>query len=549
MMRPLSHILGIDWDQLKALLAVSIRMDFREHRRTGRARRGMAPIFRTMIFYAIMGGFLAASLVSKASPFLFSLLTLAYSNAMMAFAVILEFGNILLIPDDIDILTHRPIRSRTLFFAKMLNLLFYVFLMSTALCLMPSLLGILLRGSSGMFPLVFYPVAIVANFASASFVVLIYTGLMRKMSHERFKDVLAYLQIGFTFVLFLSYQMLPRMSEGVSRLGADVSAPWLYGVPPAWFAGGVQVLLGKGRTLDAGLATMAVAATLILALLAFRRISLQYTHHIATLQTSVSSVKDNQNRKVSLAGDDLATRIARRILRCPEAMIGFRWTSQMLKRDRSVKMGVYPVFGFPLAFVALAIINGEIVDPFMDVSFFSDNGMSTMVVFFIFFMIYFFIKGLESHREWEAAWVLYTAPLRSPGRLYRGVRLAVLFRLMLPFYVLLGILYCTQIPLGHGIKHTVTLLLSGLVAFSVVSLAVKEFPFSRKREKGERMQRFAFLFFVMPFFVFTLFLQRVAYRDSGAWWMMQAGIILLFVTMESMIVKKIDGRLLNKESY
>ncbi len=549
MMRPVSQKLGVDWDQLRALLAVSIRMDFREHRGTGSARRGMAPIFRTMIFYAIMGGFLAMSLVSKASPFLFSLLTLAYSNAMMAFAVILEFGNILLIPDDIDILTHRPIRSRTLFLAKMLNLLFYVFLMSTALCLVPSFLGILLNGSSGMFPLVFYPVAIMSNFTSASFVVLIYTGLMRKMSQERFKDILAYLQIGFTFILFLSYQMLPRMGEGVSRWGADVSASWLYGVPPAWFAGCVQVLLGKGRTLDAGLATMAVAATLVLALLAFRRISLQYAHHVADLQTSAGSEKSDRAFGVSPADDDLVTRLALRILRCPEAMIGFRWTSQMLKRDRSVKMGVYPVFGFPLAFVALSIINGEIVDPFVDVSFFSDNGMSTMVVFFIFFMIYFFIKGLESHREWEAAWVLYTAPLRSPGRLYRGVRLAVLLRLMLPFYMLLGILYCTQIPLGHGIKHTVTLLLFGLVAFSIVSLAVKEFPFSRKREKGERMQRFAFLFFVMPFFMFTLFLQRVAYRDSVAWWMMQAGLILLFVTMESMTVKRIDRRLLNKESF
>jgi hypothetical protein len=78
---------------------------------------------------------------------------------------------------------------------------------------------------------------------------------------------------------------------------------------------------------------------------------------------------------------------------------------------------------------------------------------------------------------------------------------------------------------------------------------VKTYPFSRKREKGERMQRFAFLFFVMPFFMFTLFLQRVAYRDSGAWWMMQAGLILLFVTMESMTVKRIDGRLLKKEFF
>lgn len=545
----LFRALGADWDQFKTLLAVSIRMDFRGHRGMGGHRRRLSPIVGSLIFYVWMGGFLAGSLVTKATPFLYSLLTLAYSMVMMAFAVILEFGNTIINPEDRDVLAFRPISSRTYFLARFCNLLFYVVLIGTALCLAPALLGMLVQGAFWMFPLAFFPVAMMANLATASFVVLIYTGLMRVMQYERFKDVLAYFQMGITFIIFFSYQLIPRMSREFIQRGGDVSGTWLYAAPPAWFAGCIQVLMGMNRGIDSSLAVIAVMSTGLLVLFSFRRISMQYAYLITKLGTGPETIKQKKTPEVEFHRRSVVNQWIEKLLRYPEAKAGFHFTLNLLKRDRSVKMGIYPVFGIPFAIIFLALLENELTDPFVARPFSGQVGLSSMVVFFIFFMIYFFLMGLIYSRDWEASWFYHVAPMNSPGRFYQGIKLAILLRLMLPFYVLLGIIYCTQIPLLHGIRHTFTLFLFGLVSFSAVSFLVKEYPFSKKRERGERTQRFAFLFFVMPFFGLTLLIQMVTYQHNLGWWVLQGGLIVLFFILESRVIKRLDRVLRHKEFF
>lgn len=539
--------LGVDWDQFKVLVGVSIRLDFRSHQGMGSHRRRLSPIFRSLIFYGIMGGSLAGSLVLRTTPFLFSLLTLSYSMAMMAFAVILEFGNTIVNPEDAEILAYRPIGSRTYFLAKLCNLLFYVLLMGSALCLLPSFLGVFVQGSQWFFPFVFYPVAMMANLATASFVVLIYTALVKVMPYERFKDVLAYIQMGFTFLLFLSYQMIPRLSREFIREGAELSGIWLYVTPPSWFAGCVQVLSGSGDMTHVQLSILAVIATSILVLFSFRRISLEYAHHIAILQAgSGTKAKAEPVGRVSVE-EGFVGYLARKFLRTPETIAGFRLAMNMIRRDRSVKMAMYPVFGFPLAFLLLAIVEGEFLDPFVNPPFSGQNNMSTMVVFFVFFMVYFFVMGMVIHKEWEASWLFHVAPIASPARFYRGVKISIFTRLILPFFILLGLIYGTQIPIVHGIKYVFSLFLFSLVAFSAISFFIKDFPYSKKPAKGDRIQRFSFLLFVMPFFMLTLFIQTLIFNNTMAWWIEQLFMLLLFLTLEFFVGKKLDRRLIQNE--
>ena len=549
MMVRLFHTIGADWDQFKTLLSVSVRIDFRGSWGGGGRRRKLSPIFRSLIFYGLMGGTLAVTLASRATPFLFSLLTLAYSMVMMAFAVILEFGNSIINPEDAEVLIHRPIHPRTYFLARLCNLLVYVGLMGTALCLFPSFLGMTVRGCGWTFPLVFFPVAMIANLATAFFVLLIYTGLLKVMRYHRFKDVLAYFQIGFTFVILFSYQLIPRVSRKFLLEGTDVSGDWLYITPPAWFAGGVQVLLGLNRSMDTSLALIAVVVPCFLILFSFRRISLQYAGLVANLQADAKPARKKKAHVLEDRRESSLTRLAGRILRYPEALAGFQLTSSMMKRDRSVKMGVYPAFGFPLAFLILAIVEKNITDPFVAESFPGAGGASFMVVFFIFFMIYFSLMAMITCRDWEASWLYNVAPIVSPGRFYQGVLMAVLIRLMIPFFTLFGIIYCTQIPVVHGVQYTISLFFFGLVAFAVGSFLVKEYPFSKKKERGERVQRFAFLLFITPFFVLTTIIQQVAYDSTFSWCATLVGLLILFFVFESMVVKRLDRVLRTREFF
>ncbi|RKY52518.1 MAG: hypothetical protein DRP89_07565 [Candidatus Neomarinimicrobiota bacterium] len=535
---------GADWNQFKTLLSISILTDFRGHRTIGRQRRKLSPLVWTLIFYGIMGLSLAASLVPRAKVFLFSLLILTASMVMMAFAVILEFGNTIINPEDTDVLAFRPISPRTYFLAKLCNLLFYIFLIGTALCLFPSLIGIAVAGSNWVFPLIFFPIAMIANLVAASFIILIYTGLLRMLPYERFKDILAYLQIVFTFLLFFSYQLIPRLSEKFIHEGTELSGTWLYAVPSAWFAGSVQILMGKARPIDSWLTLTALVATVLLFFVSFRRISLQYAHQIANLQTK-------ERKRIKAYGSDrkgLLNFLARKFLPTGEALAGFQLTSSMLKKDRYVKMSLYPILGLPLAFLALTMVDNSITDPFIHRSFLDRiHDMSYLVIFLIFFMFYTLQNGLLYAQEWEASWLYRVAPITSPGRLYQGVKLALLLRLILPFFLLLGFIYSIKIPLIHSIQHTIFLFLSGLVVFSTVSFSIKDYPFSKKREKGERTQQFVVLIFIMPFFALAVLVQNLFYSSNLAWWIAQIGFIVLFLALESIVVKRMDSVLKHKE--
>ncbi len=532
--------LDADWEQFKAMLVTSIRMDFRGQPGPGGKRR-LSPVTRSLIVVAIMGTALAAGLMNRATPFFYALLILSYSMVMTAFSVILELGQTLINPEDGDVLSHRPVTSRTYFMARLTNLLFYIAIIATSMCLIPSALGPAVRGNTWTFIPVFFLVSLIANVTTGAAVLLLYTALLRMMRYERFKDVIAYLQIGFAFILFFVYQLIPRISMTAFVNERTLSGKWLYALPPAWFAGAVQFILGETGMRVTALAAVAGFSSLLLWVFSFRRISLDYARLISELQTASEPAPRIRNE---------ASRSVRRFREWNahiDMQNGYRFVLTQMRRDRTVKMALYPIFGMPLAVTALTILEGGLADPFINVSWGAQGGYTPMIQFFIFFMIYFFIRGLSYSSNWEAAWIFHTAPIRSPGSFFQGVKLAVFFRLLVPFFFILSGLYCLQIPIVHALKHMATLFLFGLVAFSAVSLMIREYPFSKKRERGERAQRFAFLFFVAPFFGAAFFLQTLAYRTMLGWVLLQGSLFLIFIILEVIGSRFLNTRLGNLE--
>jgi hypothetical protein len=219
-----------------------------------------------------MGFLTAQTLAPRTGPFLYGFLVLSYSMVMTAFAVLLEFGTSIVHPDDSDVLGGLPIPPRTIFLARLINLLFYTFLIGTCLCLPPALFGLAVRGEPKSFPLVFFPVSLAANLAAASSMVLVYTLLLRLMRKERAKDAIAGMQIVLSFVVFFSYQVAAGFGK-TSFYGEDPAGSWLYALPSAWFAGAVQTLLKTGRPIDIHLALCALVGTVFLFGILFRNSS------------------------------------------------------------------------------------------------------------------------------------------------------------------------------------------------------------------------------------------------------------------------------------
>ena len=354
------------WDvdpiQLKALLRVSLLLDLRSQRKLGGGKtRRVSPMVWSLFFYLWMGIMLSAGLVSRAPVFLYSLLCLAYAQVMSVFVVLLEFGDTLVHPDDGDILGTRPLSSRTYFWGKLLNLLVYVSVVGLALNIGPALVGMALLGGLWIFPLAYLPLALLACLASAALVVWIYTGLVHLIPSDRFKDMLAYLQAVFSFAVFFGYQLLPRMGRHVLQEGGAFTGWWIWLTPPAWFAGAARLLSGHPGPHDAALTALTLGSTTWLFAVAFRKISLVYSGQVARLRAQSVS-KARSKRRDSARRSSSEPWVARHIDH-PETRAGYQLTSAMMRSDRQVKMGVYPLLGMPLAFFVLAWMEGELANP------------------------------------------------------------------------------------------------------------------------------------------------------------------------------------------
>lgn len=545
MMERFFRSLGVDWHQFKALLVVSIRMDFRTQQKGGIKHRKRSPIFHSLFFYGLMSFSLASGLAARASLSFFSLLMVTYSMVMVMFAVILEFGNIIIQSDDADVLLHRPIGSRTYFFAKYCNFLFYIVLISMASSFFPSLIGLFIQGASWIFPFVFLSVTIIANITAASFIVWIYTGLLKILKVELFKDILVYVQIGFAFLIFLVYQLIPQVVGESHSFG--ISGKWTYFTPPAWYAGIIQMLTEKSNQVVQHAAFIGLMVTVMLIFLSFRKISLQYARLISDMQTSSESLSIQSTQKCITSRTGFLNPWIKKVLQHSESVAGFFLASHMIRHDRFVKMSIYPVFGIPFAVIALAIIEKRMVDPFVVESVSELGGMSSVIVFFVFFMIYSFMTSMANSSDWEASWLYQIAPVQSAGRLYRGVKLALLLRLIFPFFILLGVVYCVQIPWIHGFQYTLSLFFTALVGFSVCTFFIQDYPFSVKRERGEGSRRFSLLLFVIPFLGLTLLFQQTAYKSRLTWGIVQVGLLVLFIVLEYLSEKRLNRKLKYRE--
>ena len=529
-----------DWAQFKLLLFTSIRMDFRSSRGMLGRWKKIPSVWGSFIFYAVMGTSLAGGLLSgRITPFAFTVFVYLYSMIMVAFAVIVEYEQTILKPEDEWIIGPLPVSQKTVLFAKFCNLIFYVILVGTSICLGPSLLGLALPKSSPIFPVAFLMMAMLANLFSAFIIGVVYASLVRFFPPEKFRDGLAYLQIGLTFLLIFSYQLFPKTSGHLLQSGSGQIKSWVCCVPPVWFAAGVQTLTGSEIQTHLALFMIGFFGVFLISFLTLRQFSLSSVKSKSKPQFTEEWIGPvSKSRFVELSRME---KLISRVFRSPELTAGFRLTLDFIRQDRSVKMGIYPVFGIPLAFLVLAILQGEITDPFVSGSFTGERGTTSIVIFFIFFMVYFFVSGLIYIRDWEAGWIYRVAPIVSPARFYQGVKLAVFLGLLLPFFILLGIIYSIHIPWIHALRHTLSLFLLGLVACSIVSLFIKEYPFSKKREKGERMHRFGFLLFVLPFFGIMLTVQLFAYRNSHLLWMIQGGLGIVIIVLELIAFRRLNN--------
>ena len=492
LLRRVCSLLHVDEIQFRALFRIHLLLDFRATRLRGSARRRsqVTSFLISLIFYFLVGLFTAFSGLRLFNLFGFGFLTLSVSMVLVAMAIIIEFNEIIMNPEDGEILAHRPVDSRTYFWVKMANLLFYVTAFGLALNLPPAFVGLAYPGAPFYFPVVYLAVAWLAHATTAFAMVLLYSFLVRWLNYERLKDVLAYVQVVFSFVVFLGYQFLMRLMPQMHK--TELSGLWLYLVPPAWFAGWIGLLTSPQFQFEL-FAALAVFLFVLVSGLAVRKLSLDYAQLTHKLSLS-ARIREEKSVAVENATREKSGPM-RWFLRGPVELAGYLLISRYLRRNRNMRMRIFPAFAMPLAVMGMFILDGEIRDPFID-----PNLSVFMSLLFLVYLAVFFHEIIPTSDHWQASWILHIAPVENYGQLYRGIMKALVLKYVTPYFVLIGVILATQMALLHAIYLTVLNYVIFIAYWLFMMIFMKDLPLSRKFERGRSNVRFILTLLILPFF-------------------------------------------------
>lgn len=447
-----------------------------------------AKLWLTLLFYVLAGSL--SLMMFGQSVFSLSLYLHGAALFFIGMFVASSAGEVLFNKEESEILLHRPVSPRAMLWAKVAVLLQVSLWLALAFNVVPLVAGCFKERIGWMF----VPAHLVSATVSAMFctgaVVLIYQLCLKWFGRERLDGLMTFAQVLMTMVLVLGGQIAPHLAKFLPsevRLGADTW--WLVLLPPAWFAGLDEVLMGRGNATSWALAAAGLAVTGLILALAFGKLAASYGSGLRTLGESGATRPATAGKPRALQRLASLPLIAWWV-RNPLERCGFLLAGGYLLRDRDVKLrlypGVAPMVLMPVALMLTTMRGGS-----------GNVGHSMLMVFggYIAMVPMTAMNLLQFSQNWQAADVFHITPTHGPGRIIIGARKAIGVFLVLPSLLVL----MTGAILISGDLGSVMALLPGMIALPMYArigcFAMTGVPLSQPVEDAKGAKRGLVVFF------------------------------------------------------
>ena len=470
------RLLGADYRQWRALTRVMLTVNWRTAPAMQfgeqRQRDGYGGMFVLMygmfgLVVAVLAAFVPGALMAATAALTFVMLVLGAS-------LLTDFQTVLTSRTDLDVLGYQPVSSRTIFLARLTNLLVYGYAMG-ALLAAPAIITMLVRfgfpGAVGWLAAAALAVAWVVLLVATS-----YTALVRIIPADRLRRGLGYIQLaGSTLASgFFIVPLLLQRFDFFEHFGTE-PMPALLLYPPAWFAGLPRLATGSLTLLDFGLSAAALGSLAALVAVARGRLALAFTDSIIALQASAPAPRRRRRRRTGW-------RRASAELRVMVLLIRAQFRHEM--RFRLAVLGAFPMGLIMLGLPFLYRLDGDAeADSFLVL------GIPHMMTIMLPVTLQESLRSSESYR---AAWVFFSAPTDLPRLTVSAANCAGLF-FLLPYVLMVGAVLCWLLgDIVRGIGHT---LLLGVAAYAAMQLALRVspwIPFSEPPPKQTTGRLFGF---------------------------------------------------------
>ncbi len=526
---------SIDRAQLRALLKCYWRLSTRGRvsRSMGRSDKPRSLIFilGMYMFVGLMTGLVVMS--TRIDVFTYTILVHSMTSFVVGMALTSESGDILFNTNESDVLVHRPIHPRTLLLAKTINLIAFALILAGALNLFPIFFGLAASGAQVWFPVVHLISMVLLCVFCAAAVICTYGLIIRFLDREKFDNFAAWSQVAMSILFIGGYQIVPRLFERFPGLSITPYAKYLFPLPPAWFAGIDSFVAGNQSVIFGMLGVLGLLLTAALAYVAIGKLAPSYGEGLARLSESRTAVVKPERARG--ASRSIPNPILRWWLRDPVERWAFRLAAAYMRRDRDIKLRLYPSLTIFLIFPLLTMLDRK------------RDGFSAFLPLMTVWMLGMIplqaLQTLRMSQNFLAAEIFAVVPLASAAPVFHGVRKATICYLLLPALVVAAIMIGYLAPGG---TQGLVLALPGLVAIPLVTLApglMSEYlPLSRPATRGEQYSgSMVVTFLAMLAMAGVVVVSYLAWQAGVVWQVLGVEIVmaaLVYYAMNQIIKKR-----------
>ncbi|RXT58000.1 ABC transporter permease [Lacticaseibacillus chiayiensis] len=467
-LRPTFEKRGIQFDQLQLILATKSLLASRESSGLGSMfnnnKRGKRSRLRTTflwntVFGAVLGLLLLipASIVTTFTMFMTVQLLTSF------LAILTSYSSLILDPRDRTVFAARGVNDRTLSFARLLNICFYLGM------------TLLAMGGPGIVISGFHygPIVAIGGFIALLFsgilslmlALFVYLLILRFFDGERLRNMLNLVQILLMIGIYAGGQLPNLLPQSMSIFGASISDSWLF-IPafPAWFAGLPMLFAGQVTALSLLLAGLSVVIPVAMTLI--------FLHFSGVFEVYLEKLNQGNARPRKLGW--WFRGISALMTRPGEERTYFTLGWRVLGSERDYKLRVYPQLAYGLI-LPLIFIGNEL----REMSFKSASHFIAYAGIGIIVALAPALVNLRFSSQPQAMAIFQYVPFKTHGLLLRGVVKAMFARLfLLPLVLMTAI--TTAIggldALVAGIA--VIILIYGITLIMGWPLVGSQFPFA-----------------------------------------------------------------------
>ncbi len=487
--KPLFARLQVDTVQLELLLRTKLLMDNRRpitsfgNRPTKESNHSS---WLTLLLLLLMGGVLLFFLALVNKPFLSYTIYFGAFMAMLCLSLVADFSVILLDSRDNFIVLPRPVSDITFSVSRILHIGISVSRQVIGLAVPGFIYTLVVKGL--LAGLIFSVQVFIASSLCVLLVNLFYLMAMKYFSARKFKDVVAYLQIVFSVVIFALYYTMPRIMESAFVQQLDFyHTPWLWFTPGAWIAALQEVAKGDFSLLAVVLSLIALVVPLVVIWLITGKLSKGFIGILAGMDTENVSGKDLVEKTGS---SSLRAFFAKLLTKGPLENAGFHFVWMITGRTREFKTKVYPSMAYvPVYCFFILFMRGgkglqgsgfearlhQVLEQHSYLFVFYFSLLTLMTVF----------QFITQSEKYKAAWIYFVAPIQQPGQLMSGVLKAAFVKFYMPFVLVFSVL--GLVFLGPSVLNDILLstTVGGIAAMLICLFTVTGYPFSQPIKKTE----------------------------------------------------------------